>query len=126
MLNRPGLIFGFVLLLLTLGCADSEKSDAPTTEVPAGAPDWFVNLPEDDTHLYAARTATSLDLQLAINKAVAAARADLARRVDPQASEVTLTGSRVIRQEYVQEEERWRAYVLVQYPVTTAARKGAE
>ncbi len=135
--------------LLLLGCGGSPET---LQSVPAGdIPEWFTNPPADPNYLFAANTATSQDLQLAIDKATTAARTEVGRQMEvrvqgiqkkfeeevgtgadaqmlsqfTQASKTvvstTLSGSKVKSQKQVQEGNMWRSYVLVQLPVGAAA-----
>lgn len=102
--------------------------------------------------LYAARTSTSRDLQTAMDKATTDARAEIARQVELQVqglqknfieetglsddSELlsqftqatktvvnqSISGSRVTKSKPLKDGNTWRAYVLVEYPLS-AARK---
>jgi hypothetical protein len=135
--------------LMLLGCGGSPQT---LQAVPAGdIPEWFTNPPADPNYLFAPSTATSQDLQLAIDKATTAARTEVGRQMEvrvqgiqkkfeeevgtgadaqmlsqfTQASKTvvstTLSGSKVKSQKQVQEGNMWRAYVLVQLPVGAAA-----
>jgi len=109
-------------------------------------PDWYMNPPRDGNHLFAAKTAISSEMQLALDKATMEARAEIARQVETKISELqkkfteelgnkvdgdfkkqfskatkavvntTLHGTRVKEQEFFKEDKHWRAYVLVEYP----------
>jgi len=79
-------------LLLALSLATFAAACAPAPAVPAGPgpspvdanrlPDWFTSVPTDANTLYAAVTAESRDLQLAINKAVTDGRNNLAQQME--------------------------------------------
>ena len=109
-------------------------------------PSWFEEVPQDAEHLYAARTATSADMQLALEKAAMEARAEIARQVNSKIVELqkrfiqetgepgkgelnkhfaiatklvvntTLNGSKITAKKFVKDKKNWRAYVLVSYP----------
>ena len=113
-------------------------------------PSWYKNVPTDPNYLYAANTATSQDLQVALDKAGTGGRTEIGRQVEvkieglqkrfdqeigigkdaellqqfTQASKnvvsTCLTGSKIKKQEYFQDGKFWRAYVLVEYPVGAA------
>lgn len=140
----PVILLGIVLL----GCAASQTNLPATKDNPV--PEWFSNLPRDKNFFFAANTATSQDLQLAIDKATTGARAEIGRQTDlkledlqkrfdeevglggdsqlrqqfTQASKTvmstTLTGSRIKYQKHIRDGNAWRAYVLVEYPIGTA------
>jgi hypothetical protein len=72
-------VFCFALLIIN-GCGGSQMG-APKTSS-GEYPDWYINAPNDPENIYVTQTATSQDLQLAINKALVNARAELARIVE--------------------------------------------
>jgi hypothetical protein len=131
----------FVIALVGLflvGCGSSQKT--------VDMSDWET-LPNDPNFFYAMNTQVSQDMQLAINKATADARAEIARQVELKVNglqkrfmeetgagdnaqllsmfteatktvvSVALTGSRVAKQKTQKEGNGWRAYVLVEYPI---------
>ncbi len=115
----------FVFPLFFFGCRDSN------TDSKVEIPDWFGNVPQDSEVLYASKTATSRNLQMAIDKAVAHARAEIAQQIkvhikdldkrnDEETASVTLLGSKVIKQKVVKQGDLWRAYILVEYPIGKA------
>ena len=113
-------------------------------------PNWYYNPPRDPNYLFAAKTATSADMQLAVDKAVQDARVDLAAQLEAhvmglikkfdeevgatndrellglysQTSKTvvdrTLVGARVRQQEVFKEGELYRACVLVELPLGPA------
>ncbi len=136
-----------VLSAAIIGCGGSKSLQSAGT---GDIPDWYVNPPQDPNYLFAANTQTSQDMQLAIDKATEAARADIGRQMQVKVeglqkrfSEETgtgndaqllqmftqaektvvstsLEGSRVKQQKIVKDGSLWRAYVLVQYPIGAA------
>lgn len=129
--------------LLAIGCGSSPKT--------VDMSEWET-LPNDPNFFYAVNTQTSQDMQLAINKATADARAEIARQVEVKVNglqkrfmeetgtgdnaqllamfteatktvvSVALTGSRVAKQRTAKEGNGWRAYVLVEYPIGAASQ----
>jgi hypothetical protein len=127
-----------LLAVILVGCGSSQKT--------ADMSEWET-LPNDPNFFYATNTQVSQDMQLAINKATADARAEIARQVEVKVNglqkrfmeetgagdnaqllsmfteatktvvSVALTGSRVAKQKTQKEGNGWRAYVLVEYPV---------
>ena len=113
-------------------------------------PNWYYNTPRDPNYLFAAKTATSADMQLAVDKAVQDARVDLAAQLEAhvmglikkfdeevgatndrellglysQTSKTvvdrTLVGVRVRQQGVFKEGELYRACVLVELPLGPA------
>lgn len=130
-----------------IGCSGSESMQSAAT---GDIPDWYTNVPQDPNYLFAANTQSSQDMQLAIDKATEAARADIGRQMqvkieglqkrfseetgtgnDAQLLQMftqaektvvstTLQGSRVKQQKIVRDGNLWRAYVLVEYPIGAA------
>ncbi len=141
------LVLLLVLVLCLMGCGGSK----PLVETKASPiPEWFSTTPQDPNFLYAARTATSSDLGLAIDKALTNARAEIARQYEVKVqgltksfqeeigssadSEInqlfsqtiktvvstTLMGSRASKSTHVRDGNNYRAYVLVEYPIGAA------
>lgn len=144
-------IFSLSLLLIfalaLFGCGGSQ---ALQTTSEGEVPDWFTNIPQDPNYLFAANTGTSQDLQLAIDKALTGARAEIGRQMevriqglqkrfdeevgigeDTQLMQMfssatktvvsaTLSGSRTKYQKQTRDGNVWRAYVLVEYPIGAA------
>jgi hypothetical protein len=142
----------FVISLLVIvpalvGCGGSKSLQSPGE---GDVPDWFNNPPNDPNYLFQSSTATSRDLQLAIDKATTSARAEIGRQVDVKVKALqkrfdeevgigedselmqqftsatktvvstSLSGSSVIKQKQSREGSIWRAYVLVEYPIGAA------
>ncbi|HWP83064.1 MAG TPA: LPP20 family lipoprotein [Bacteroidota bacterium] len=142
------LMFLSLAAMLLVGCGGGAKTmqSAETGDIP----DWYLNVPRDPNYLFAVNTATSQDLQLAFDKAITAARAEIGRQVEvkinalqkrfeeetgagadaqilssfTQATKTvvstSLSGSRVSKQKQLRDGNMWRAYVLVEYPVGAA------
>lgn len=130
-----------------IGCGGSKSLQSADT---GNIPEWYTNTPQDPSYLFAANTQTSQDMQLAMDKATEAARADIGRQLqvkieglqkrfaeetgtgkDAQLLQMftqaektvvstTLQGSRVSKQKIVKDGSLWRAYVLVEYPIGAA------
>jgi shikimate kinase len=144
------LFISFLLVALSLmliGCGGTKSLQSTDT---GDIPDWFTNVPKDPNFLYGAKTATSQDMQLALDKAATDARAEIARQVEikveglqkrfqeetgtntdaqlleqfTQANKTvvstSLSGTQVTKQKQVKDGSLWRAYVLVEYPVGAA------
>jgi hypothetical protein len=141
-------LFGVALVALMLvGCGGSKEAAQTTGDVP----DWFTNPPQDPNYLFAANTATSQDLQLAIDKAVTGARTEIGRQMEVKVNglqkkfeeetgvgqdaqllsqftsasktvvSTQLSGSRIKFQKQLREGNLWRAYVLMEYPIGAAS-----
>lgn len=134
-------------VLYMFGCSSSKP--LPATET-GNIPDWYLNTPQDPNYLFAPSTASSKDLQLAVDKAVTDARAEIGRQVETQVQGLqkkfdeevgvgdnatllsqftqatktvvnqSLNGSNVQKKEVVKDGQNWRAYVLVAYPIGAA------
>ncbi len=144
------IVFSLIFAAFIAGCSSSSKlSETDTGDIPS----WYMNPPSDVNYLYSAVTATSKDMQLAVDKATTDARADIGRQVELKSQSlqknfveevgageettllqqftaatknvvsVSLTGSKVVKKELVQDGENYRAYVLVQYPVGSASQE---
>lgn len=84
------------LSVLALAACGGTGGGAAVTPQPAPSPvnlkkvpDWFTSVPTDPNTMYAAATAESRDLQLAINKAVADGRNNLAQQMEVKFSGMT-------------------------------------
>jgi len=146
---KKSLLSTLVLLSFFLLVNCSSNKDLSQTEA-GEIPDWFLTLPEDPNYVFAAKTATSQDMQLAIDKATTDARAEIGRTVElkleglqksfdeevgvrenatllsqyTQATKTvvstSLSGSKVKDKEFFKDGEIWRSYVLVEYPIGEA------
>jgi len=148
MIYQTLLLCASLLAATFIGCGGGPRTmqSADTGEVP----EWFTNAPQDANFLFAANTATSQDLQLAIDKAVTGARSEIGRQTElrvqglqkrfdeevgvgsdaqllqqfTQATKTvistSLTGSRVRDQRHFRDGNIYRAYVLVEYPIGAA------
>jgi hypothetical protein len=138
----------FVLISLTLLNCGGNKELSQTKE--GDIPEWYLTPPSDPNYIFVPRTATSKDMQLAIDKAVTDARAEVGRVVETKIEglqkkfdeevgvaenstllqqftsaqktvvSTSLSGSQVKKQEVLKDGETWRAYVLVEYPIGAA------
>lgn len=149
------------LALVALAAATAACASAPSTnpnitpvtqqaQVLAQQPDWFINLPQDPNHIYAAITETSRDMQMAIDKAKLRGRTELATQVEAKlearqklfsaetgvdtSSQImkdfddaqkqivsqVINGSRVKNQNVIAESGIYRAFVLMEMPIGPA------
>jgi len=145
---RTGLqIFGLLLLSAAfVGCGGNGESYSEKENVPG----WFLDEPEKENYLFAANSATSQKMQVALDKATTGARGDLAGNLETKIESMTKTFTEEVgdemRQQYVeaqkeitstvlrgtspkekevfqQEDGTWRAFVLMELPVGQAAEK---
>ncbi|MBH49267.1 MAG: hypothetical protein CMG69_00730 [Candidatus Marinimicrobia bacterium] len=81
------ILFFILFVLLLVGCSSSKGTDLspePTRKVMKNIPDWYKNKPKKNGYRYAGATATSRDLQLAVNKATLDAANQLAGAMDSE------------------------------------------
>lgn len=135
------------IAVVILGCGGPKSlQSADECEVP----DWYRNVPFDPNYLFAANTATSQDLQLAVDKAATGGRTEIGRQVEVRIQglqkkfdeetgvsqdaqllqmftsasktvvSTSLSGSRIKYQKQCKDGDIWRAYVLVEYPIGAA------
>ncbi len=148
MKKRAFLIFTAITIsLLMISCGGSKSlSDTDTGDMP----EWYLNTPTADNYIYAAASATSRDMDLALNKAETEARAKVGRTMTAkvnsmqkkfeeevgegenseylsqftQATKVIvsqeLSGSQVKEKKFVKDGKNWRCYVLMKYPIGSA------
>ena len=136
----------FASLILFNSCGSKEMSQTDTGEIP----EWYTNPPTSSDYIYAARTATSRDLQVAVDKATTDARTEIGRIVETKVAglqknfneevgvgensqllqqfteaqktvvSTALNGSQIKENKTLKDGENWRAYVLVEYPIGMA------
>lgn len=142
-------LLSIIISLVMISCGGSKSlSDTDTGDIP----DWYLNTPTSDNYIYEAASATSRDMDLALNKAETEGRAKVGRTMQAkvnsmqkkfeeevgegenseflsqftQATKVIvsreLTGSRVKEKKFVQDGSNWRAYVLMEYPIGSAQK----
>ena len=148
-MERRHYLASFVIIFtaLLLGCGGGGERTGVTN---IDMPEWCISIPESDEALYSCGTATSKDLQLAINKAKHAGREDVARQMETKikglfkrfqeetglgedaelldmttsaTKEVTSTvliGCKAKYQEINKEGPIYRAYVLMELPTGPA------
>jgi len=137
-------IFAVILCVFYLGCAGSKSlTDVSTGRVP----EWYQNPPTDKNYFFGVNTQTSVDMQTAFDKAKHGARQEIANQVkiqidglekdfmeevgsgentqmlqqfnsaSKQVVSTALSGSKVIKQEVVENNDKFRAYILMSYPI---------
>jgi hypothetical protein len=144
------IVFGLLIVtisMMLLGCGGNQSLQSTDA---GKIPTWFSNVPSDPNFMYAPQTATSQDLQLAIDKAMTGARAEIGRQVEvkieglqkrfqeetgttadaqlldqfTQANKTvvstSLSGSKASKQQQFKDGDIWRVYVLVEYPLGAA------
>ena len=140
------ILLSLIFTLVILGCASRGITKVGDIEIP----DWYLNPPTDADYLYGKATATSQDLQLAIDKAKQGARLDIAEnleshimglikkfdeevggveegelltqftQVSKNVVDQTLVGSRENRTKVKEEGRGFRAFVLMELPIGKA------
>jgi len=133
--------------LLLISCGGSKSlSETDTGDIPG----WYLNTPTAENYIFESASATSRDMDLALNKAETEGRAKIGRTMEvkingmqkkfeeevgegenseylSQFTQATktivsteLNGSRVKEKKFVQDGDNWRAYVLMEYPIGSA------
>jgi len=133
-----------VLAMFLMACGGSKQSlqKVDTGDIPA----WYLNPPTDPAFAYATASATSQDMQMAIDKAEQACRASLANQISAKVSALTkkfdeevggkdaqlltsftqasktvssteLTGAKPKQRDIKKDGDMFRAYVLMEYNV---------
>ena len=139
-------LFVVVISIFIIRCGSSTLPSTSAGDIP----DWYMNPPDDLDYVFAPATATSRDLQLAVDKATTDGRAEVARQIETKIEGLrkkfdeevgvgenatllqqftsatktvvsqTLSGSKVSKKEIVRDGNNYRAYVLVEYPIGSA------
>src|SRR6267378_4166914 len=140
-------LYVFIALLVS-GCGGSKSSMQSLSS--GDVPNWYTKPPSDPNFLYAAKSAVSTDVQLAIDKAANEARADVARQLEDKVNSLekrfkeevgtgenaqyldmfttankqitssVLIGSKLKEQKFFQDGDAWRSYVLIELPLGAA------
>jgi len=136
-----------IISLLMISCGGSKSlSETDTGDIP----EWYLNTPKANNYIYEAASATSRDMDLALNKAETEARAKIGRTLEAkinsmqkkfeeevgegensellsqftQATKVIvsteLNGAQVAEKKFVKDGSNWRCYVLMKYPIGSA------
>jgi hypothetical protein len=146
-------IVPLLVVLLIAGCGGSNKKIKAPKAAQMKVPEWYVDPPANDNQLVGVATATSLDLQTAVDKAKQDGRTEIARQMDIRISGMSkrfveetglnddaellgmftqvsrsvvsdsLTGSQVAKQELLREGDGYRAYVMMAMPIGEANAK---
>lgn len=139
-------LVALMIVALIIGCASSGVTKVGEIEIP----DWYLNPPTDPNYIYGKATNTSVDLQLAIDKAKQGARLDIGEnleshimglikkfdeevgggeeaeyltqftQVSKNVVDQTLVGSRENKTKVKQEGKLFRAFVLMELPIGKA------
>ena len=150
--NKTSIIIAFLgLIILCSGCGGSKQAameqEGSKTEETIDVPDWFLNLPEDPNYLYAASTATSKDLQLAIDTAKHQGEVEITGQLETKVSSLfkrfreevgagedsellaqttaaskavvseTINGCKASKRDVKKEGILYKAYVLMEMPI---------
>jgi hypothetical protein len=153
-MNRKTLIAFSMLVLTAMSCASHKHrqtaANAPKNVPKFDAPHWYTDPPKDNDRLFGVATATSRDLQTAIDKAKQDGRVEIARQLDlrvgglskrfveetglnedaellgmfTQVSKTvvsdSLNGTRLTKQQLDREGGTYRAYVEMEMPIGEA------
>jgi hypothetical protein len=151
-MTRKVTLVSLVFMLALVSCASHRHNEAtaPKNVPKFDAPHWYVDPPHDNDRLIGVATATSRDLQTAIDKAKQDGRVEIARQLDlrvgglskrfveetglnedaellgmfSQVSKTvvsdSLSGTRMTKQELDREGGTYRAYVEMEMPIGEA------
>ncbi|HXV77567.1 MAG TPA: LPP20 family lipoprotein [Candidatus Polarisedimenticolaceae bacterium] len=145
------------LLVLTLvGCGKGVKQIPPDKGKKLVVPAWYLDPPVDDDRLVGVASATSLDMQTAVDKAKQDGRTEIARQLELRVTGMSkrfieetgldddaellgmftqvsrsvvsdaLTGSRISKQELGRHGTGYRAYVMMEMPIGEANARFVE
>ena len=119
-LRAVAVIFLLGMSFVQLGAQTMKVHSAASND---RIPVWWTKLPRGTNASYVRGKAQSVEKQLAIEKATAEARADIAAMVQsrwpppPAVDSITdLKGTRIAKQTAVRYKRFWTAYVVVAYP----------
>jgi len=142
----PFSLFGIVALALLLTACGGSQAVSEKENVP----EWYTNPPEDPNHVFAAQSATSQRMQVAVDKATTGARGELASNLETKVEEMNksfteeigddmrqqfvetqktvtsrvLRGTSAAEKEVVQKGDgTYRAFVLMEMPIGKAAKE---
>lgn len=135
------------LIVIGCGSTQKVVQPEVVTPAMPAVPEWYTTLPDNPDTLYAAREATSKSMQLAIDKAANNARAEIGRQIELKMENmqkqfdeevgfgedsellsqytnvtkavvsVSISGSKILKQQPARLDKIWQAYVLVTYPL---------
>lgn len=148
--NLAGLVLSLALVFWGCGPSKVNLTPSPTEKTIESVPAWILSPPNEPGYLYAGATATSQDMQMAMDKAKTSAQADLAQQMETRMenltkrfqeetgvagdsqllsqfgtatkaiSKQTLVGTRVKEQKLLPEKNIYRSYVLMVLPLGDA------
>jgi hypothetical protein len=152
-MTRKMLSASLMILLATVSCASHKHKQAayaPKNVPKIDAPHWYTDPPKDNDRLIGVATATSRDLQTAIDKAKQDGRVEIARQLDLRVAGLSkrfveetglnedaellgmfsqvsktvvsdsLNGTRLTKQQLDREGGTYRAYVEMEMPIGEA------
>ena len=141
---KYAMLLPLVAAVFIMACGGSSQANLPKAET-GDIPDWYLNPPSDPAFVYAVSTATSRDIQLAVNKADQDCRAEIARQVESKVSALTkkfdeevglsqdsqllssytqasktvastsLSGAKQKQKKVIKDGDVYRAYVMMEY-----------
>ncbi len=145
------LLFVLPVLAFVIGCGSSQKDLTKPSE--GEVPGWYLTQPADPNFIFGVGTATSQDLQLAVDKSATTARAKIAQTFGTKVAALqkrfqeetgigensklldqftsatkivtdqTINGAIEKEKKVFREGNIWRAYILVQLPLGAAAEQ---
>ena len=147
-MSRKTLIVSCLSLLAVFSCSSHKRTPATVPKI--DAQDWYTDPASDDDRLIGVATATSKDLQTAVDKAKQDGRVEIARQLDVRVAGLSkrfvqetglnedaellgmftqvsktvvsdsLNGTRLSKQELDREGGTYRAYVQMEMPIGEA------
>ena len=85
-MNKNNIIFPYlIIIILVTACTgySPNTSSAPSNKLEKiDIPNWYSNPPKESNYIYGTATATSKDLQLAIDKATDVAKLDISMSIE--------------------------------------------
>ena len=132
MVNRKLIIFIIPLFLVAYSCTKKESSEQQQSQadslanvqkdllIPADAPAWYSAKPEVQGYLYGRGMARSRRVNIARDKAVLKAQAELAELLKSDSTlsvPVELKNTLIKEQKQIREGKHWRVYVLLEAPL---------
>ena len=145
-----GAVLLLAISLAACGPAKVDLTPAPSDKSLDSMPPWMMTPPDDPGYLFSTATATSQDMQMAIDKAKIAAQTQLAQQMETRlenltknfqeetglavgsqllsefsnatkaVAQQTLVGARIKEQKMVKDKEVYRSYVLMSLPLGEA------
>ncbi len=119
-------IVSLLLIILFVSISCDSKKETPfvsdrtvVKQIPVDAPAWYRELPQSEEFIYGKGMAISKRVNIARDKALIQAQADLAEKISDKvlSTEMIELNQGIIKeQQNTQDGDRWRVYVLLEMP----------